>query len=90
MEDVADRWRDPEWLAGAMTWVDQRLAEAGRPRSGEPDQVHVRAWGTAIKVPTDRGPTWFKATTEDLVHETLVTHLVSQRVPEREIGRAHV
>jgi hypothetical protein len=80
---VEERWRDPDWLAGAMDWVDRRLVEAGRPRTGEPDQVHVRPWATAIRVPTGPGPTWFKANTEELVHEVLVTHLVAQRVPDR-------
>jgi len=80
---VEERWRDPEWLADAMGWVDQRLIDAGRPRTGEPDQVHVRPWATAIKVPTDLGPAWFKANTEELVHEVLVTHLLAQRVPDR-------
>jgi hypothetical protein len=80
---VEERWRDPTWLSEAMGWVDQQLADVGRPRTGETDQVHVRPWGTAISVPTDQGPVWFKATTEELVHETLVTHLLSQRVPDR-------
>jgi len=80
---VEERWRDPAWLSEAMEWVDQRLAETGRPRTGETDQVHVRPWGTAISVPTDQGPVWFKATTEELVHEAVVTHLLSQRVPDR-------
>jgi hypothetical protein len=80
---VEERWRDPDWLAEAMGWVDRRLAESGRPRTGEPDQVHVRPWATAIKVPTGSGPVWFKANTEELVHEALVTHLLAQRVPER-------
>jgi Phosphotransferase enzyme family len=80
---MEERWRDPAWLAEAMDWVDERLAEAGRPRTGEPDQVHVRPWATAIKVPTAAGPTWFKADIEELVHEVLVTHLVARRVPER-------
>jgi Phosphotransferase enzyme family len=80
---VEERWRDPEWLAEAMGWVDRRLAEAGRPRTGTPDQVHVRPWATAIKVPTAHGPAWFKANTEELAHEALVTHLLAQRVPDR-------
>jgi len=80
---VEERWRDPDWLAEAIDWVDRRLTEVGRPRTGEPDQVHVRPWATAIKVPTEQGPTWFKADTEELVHEVLATHLVAQRVPAR-------
>jgi hypothetical protein len=78
-----ERWEDPDWLAGAMAWVDERLNEAGRPRTGEPDQIHVRSWSTVIRVPTAAGATFFKANTEELRHEALVTLLLARRVPER-------
>jgi hypothetical protein len=78
-----ERWEDPSWLAGAMAWVDERLVEAGRPRTGEPDQIHVRSWSTVIRVPTAEGATFFKANTEELRHEALVTLLLARRVPER-------
>lgn len=80
---MEETWRDPVWLAEAMGWVDARLADAGRPRTGEVDQVHVRPWSTAIKVPTGAGPVWFKANTEELKHEALVTLLLARRVPDR-------
>jgi Phosphotransferase enzyme family len=80
---VSTRWEDPDWLAGAMAWVDARLQEAGRPRTGEPDQMHVRPWSTVVRVPTARGATYFKANTEELRHEALVTLLLGRRVPER-------
>ena len=80
---VDEQWRDPDWLASALTWVDEKLSETGRPRTGEPDQVHVRPWSTVIKVPTVQGPTWFKTNTEELKHEALVAQLLAQRVPDR-------
>ena len=66
-----------------MAWVDDRLTDAGRPRTGEPDQVHVRPWSTAIRVPTAEGDVWFKANTPELRHEALTTLLLSRRVPDR-------
>jgi len=80
---VGERWEDPTWLATVMAWVDEQLRAAGRPRTGEPDQVHVRPWSTVIKVPTAGGTTWFKANTEELQHEALVTLLLARRVPDR-------
>ena len=80
---MEERWRDPAWLAAAVSWVDERLGDAGRPRTGDVDQVHVRPWATAIRVPTAVGPVWFKANTEELRHEALVTHLLARRVPDR-------
>jgi hypothetical protein len=80
---VQEPWEDPEWLAAAVAWVDARLTDAGRPRTGEPDQVHVRPWSTAIRVPTAEGDVWFKANTSELRHEALTTLLLSRRVPDR-------
>jgi len=80
---VEEQWRDPDWLATAVAWVDARLADAGRRRTGDPDQVHVRSWSTAVRVPTDSGTVWFKATIPELRHEALTTLLLSRRVPER-------
>ena len=76
-------WEDPAWLETAFAWVDARLAEAGRPRTGEPEQVHVRPWATAVRVPTAPGPVWFKANIAELRHEATVALLLAQRVPDR-------
>jgi len=80
---VTTRWEDKDWLAGAVSWVDERLAELGRSRTGEPEQPHVRSWATALRVPTADGPVWFKANTPELRHEVAVVELVSARVPDR-------
>ena len=80
---VEEQWRDPEWLATAVAWIDARLADAGRRRTSDPDQVHVRPWSTAMRVSTDSGTVWFKATIPELRHEALTTLLLSRRVPDR-------
>ena len=70
-------------MAEAVDWVDERLAELGRERTGEPEQPHVRTWATALRVPTAEGPVWFKANTPELRHEVTVVERVSARVPDR-------
>jgi hypothetical protein len=80
---VIEHWEDPAFLASAVDWVDERLGELGRERTGEVEQPHVRTWSTVLRVPTARGPVWFKANTESLRHEVLVVDSVSSRVPER-------
>jgi hypothetical protein len=80
---VDSPWEDPAWLETAIGWVDARLAEAGRPRTGPPEQVHVRPWATAIRVPTAPGPVWFKANVAELRHEATVALLLARRVPDR-------
>jgi hypothetical protein len=80
---VEEQWRDPLWLAGAIEWIDARLADAGRRRTGEADQMHVRPWATVLSVPTDEGTVFFKANAPELKHEALVSLLLGQRVPDR-------
>ncbi len=80
---MTEQWTEPGFLAEAVGWVDQRLAEAGRPRTGEVEQPHVRTWSTVLRVPTDEGPVWFKANTPALLHEVVVVEAVSARVPDR-------
>jgi hypothetical protein len=80
---VEEPWEDPAWLATAIAWVDEQLERAGRPRTGDPDQMHVRPWSTVIRIPTAQGATFFKANTPELRHEALVALRLAQRVPER-------
>lgn len=80
---MSEDWTDPAFLADAVDWVDARLADLGRPRSGEVEQPHVRSWATVLRVPTAEGPVWFKANTRALRHEVLVVDRVSARVPSR-------
>jgi hypothetical protein len=80
---VEEPWEDPDWLATALAWVDERLEAAGRPRTGDIDQFHVRPWSTVIRVPTAEGDVFFKANTPELRHEALVSLLLSRRVPAR-------
>ncbi|MFL5712667.1 MAG: phosphotransferase [Chloroflexota bacterium] len=62
-------WLDPDWRAGALAWAETQLAELGRTLTGEPEQPHVRPWSTAIRIPTDGGTVWFKASGPGSAHE---------------------
>jgi hypothetical protein len=62
-------WLDPAWRAGALAWVDAVLAGVGRRIGGTVEQPHVRPWSTALRIPTDEGPVWFKGTGPGVAHE---------------------
>jgi hypothetical protein len=80
---VEEPWEDPDWLSGALAWVDEQLDAAGRVRSGDVDQFHVRPWSTVIRVPTTEGDLFFKANTPELRHEAVVALHLARRVPDR-------
>jgi hypothetical protein len=54
-------WVQPNWLAGATSWILARLDERGIAPAGEIEQPHVRWWSTVLRVPTTEGDLWFKA-----------------------------
>lgn len=74
-------WRNPEWRARAIRWADLRLAERGTRVTGKPDQFHVRPWSTVIRLPTERGLVFFKATSRAQRHEAAVTERLARWRP---------
>lgn len=76
------RWRDTAWLDEARRWIDDRLSERGRRVVGVVEQPHVTPWSTVLRVPTDAGPCWFKATMGALRHEAAVTALLADAAPD--------
>jgi len=60
-ETARTRWIDPAWHAEVLAWIEARLAERGSRVTWPMTQPHIRPWSTAISIPTDTGPVWFKA-----------------------------
>ncbi len=79
---MRSRWDDPAWLAGAHAWIDARLADLGRTRTGPIEQPHNYPWSTVLRAPTDNGPVWFKANTEQLAQEAALVELLSEARPD--------
>jgi len=71
-------WFARRWYDEVEAWVDDRLADVGRRRTG-PMRVH-RVWSISavLRVPTDDGETWFK-TACDLFHAEAGLHQVLAR-----------
>ena len=75
-------WTDELWLETAHEWIHDRLAKLGRAVTGPIEQPHVRPWATAMRVPTDAGPVWFKANAPVLAHEAAVVSVIAGRRPD--------
>jgi len=54
-------WTDADWLREAHAWIDQRLRDLGLRRDGEISQIYVRSWSTVLRIPTNDGVLFFKA-----------------------------
>lgn len=79
-------WVQPDWHAGATSWIQARLAEHSLELTGEIEQPHVRWWSTVMRVPTDDGDLWFKANAAPHAFEaallTVLERVRPGRVPE--------
>jgi hypothetical protein len=75
-------WETPAWRAEASEWIRSTLAERSMQVRGEIEQPHIRPWSTVMRVPTDRGTLFFKASASYLAHEAAVTEYLTDFRPE--------
>ena len=76
------RWADPAWRAAIEAWVRAELEATGRSVTGPIEQPHSRPWSTTLRVPTDRGAVWAKASGAGTAHEgPLLQAFVEWHVP---------
>ncbi len=76
-------WSSPEWRSQALSWLDERLANAGIERRGDVEQPHLRPWATVLKVPTSAGVVWMKAAGPGTAFEAGLYELLATAVPDR-------
>lgn len=74
-------WSSQEWLDTARAWLDERLAVAGTPRTGEISQPSLRPWGTVLTAPTAAGPVWLKVPGPENVFEVPLYALMAKAAP---------
>jgi len=75
-------WTEPRFLAEAHAWIGARLGAMGAHLTGPIAQIHDRPWSTVLRVPTDRGDLFFKASTPALRHEAGIVAFLAGRHPE--------
>jgi hypothetical protein len=62
-------WTDPRWRREIEAWARDDLARLGRTVDGPIEQPHVRPWSTVLRLATDRGVVWCKASASGTAHE---------------------
>ena len=82
MTDNSSPWQQPGWLESAHAWIRAELAHQAISLSGEIEQPHIRPWSTVLRVPTDSGTLYFKASAPYFGHETGLTAFLARLRPE--------
>ena len=82
MTDQALRWHDPNWQKQAHDWIRTAAKQNSIQITGEIEQNHAYAWSTVMRVPTDQGMLFFKATSGETLFEIALTAKLAGWFPE--------
>jgi hypothetical protein len=74
-------WSSPAWLAGARSWLDERLAAAGLQRTGDVRRAHLAPWSAVLCAPTCGGDVWLKAEGPGQAFEVPLLELLCELAP---------
>jgi len=79
---ISSPWQQPGWLEAARAWIRAELARQNLGLEGEIEQSHVCPWSTILRVPTEIGMVYFKASAPYFGHETGLTAFLARFRPE--------
>jgi hypothetical protein len=76
-------WYMPGWFEEAAAWAAARLAEAGMPPKAPAEQLRSWQRSAILRIPTARGPAYFKAVPPMFDHEPALTAALAAAMPGR-------
>jgi len=76
------RWLDPNWQKGAHDWIRAQAENNAIQLTGEIEQPHIRHWSTVMRVPSNEGLLFFKATEPDTKYEIALTQNLAEWFPD--------
>ena len=74
-------WHDPAWQKQAHDWVRAEAKRNSIQLTGEIEQNHAYAWSTVMRVPSNDGMLFFKATAPETVYESALTQKLAAWFP---------
>ena len=75
-------WYTPGFQIQAHDWILSAVEQLSLRITGEIEQPHAYAWSTVMRVPTDAGMLFFKATAGETVYEIALTQKLAGWFPE--------
>lgn len=75
-------WFSMGWFERACAWIDEVSAAHGYQRTGRVRTYKFWALSAVLRVPTDRGDLWFKASCEYFCHEAAAVSIISSHDPD--------
>ena len=75
-------WHDPDWQKQAHDWIRAETTRCSIQITGEIEQNHAYAWSTVMRVPTNEGMLFFKATAGETLFEIALTEKLAGWFPD--------
>jgi aminoglycoside/choline kinase family phosphotransferase len=75
-------WHDRGWLEQAKKWIQAETERQSIQITGEIEQPHAYAWSTVMRVPTNEGMLFFKATADESLYEAALTQMLAGWFPD--------
>ncbi|MGD8405522.1 MAG: phosphotransferase [Anaerolineales bacterium] len=76
------RWRDHDWQKGAHQWIRSQAEHNFIQLTGKIEQPHVYHWSTVMRVPSNEGILFFKATAPETMYEIALTKKLMEWYPQ--------
>lgn len=74
-------WARSGGVANTVAWADEQLAAAGRPRTGDAEQIKSWNLSCVLRLPTASGDVWCKSVPRFLAHEGTIIGMVGAQEP---------
>lgn len=74
-------WEDPSWRPAAEAWIGDQLERVGLRVVG-PLEPRPRPWSIVLRVPTNDGACFFKATAPGMANDAALTAALATLAPE--------
>ena len=75
-------WHDPKWQKQAHDWIRAQTEQHSMQITGEIEQNHAYTWSTVMRVPTNEGMLFFKATAGETLFEIALTDRLAGWFPD--------
>src|SRR5688500_6331502 len=75
-------WTEAGWRQKIQEWIHKTLEPQGFVITGPLEQFHAYPWSTVLRIPTQSGSLYFKATALYTAQEAALTAFLSTLQPE--------
>ncbi|MBC7877359.1 MAG: aminoglycoside phosphotransferase family protein [Anaerolineales bacterium] len=82
MSESKLQWEDPVWLKQVYEWIHAEASKHNIKITGDIEQPHIYPWSTVLRIPTDGGTLFFKATAQETVYESALTQKLAEWYPQ--------